>query len=155
MYTPIRTKSVQTALNRYPNQMLQSRHIHFCIPRSDTAREWQGSPKILNRYLPPEILLDATYTVSPPFHWGFISISLPFSSLALENLKTASKQAIADHIEDSAMWRPGHIRRPNPHTIFTVSSVRVPSKFRKRSGLNSDAFWYFSSLWHIALTRII
>ncbi|OJA13446.1 hypothetical protein AZE42_02298, partial [Rhizopogon vesiculosus] len=47
-------------------------------------------------------------------------------------------------MEDSARWRPGHIRRPNPHTMLTVSSVRVPSEFRKRSGLNSDAFGYFS-----------
>src|SRR6267154_1966676 len=136
--------------------MLQGRDIHCCIPRSDTAREWQGSPEVksLNKYLSTEILPNTTYDVSPPFHSGLISISPPVSSLALENLKTASKQTIADHKEASARWRPGHIRRPNPHTTLTVSSVRVPSGFKKRSGLKSNAFGYFFSSWHIPLRRI-
>ena len=133
-------------LNRYFNQMLQGPHVHIRITGSDTTTEWQGMPKVVNQYLSINILANNTYTTSPPRHCGVMSISPPFSSLAVENLKIASMETIADHIEASARWRPGHTRRPNPQTTLTVSSVRVPSGFKKRSGLNSDGFGYFTSL---------
>lgn len=111
-----------------------------------------------------------THTAIPLDHCGSKSITSPFKSIAFENVNLASMHDIAIHNEASATCRPTQILYdhkhyqcqmerqiiltnllPNPKATLTVSSLRLPSSSKKRSGKNCEGLGYFSSFRVIAL----
>ena len=74
----------------------------------------------------------ATYEIAPAEYSSFGICGTPRPSTTGEISKAARTEATVIHIDDRAMNRPGHIRRPNPKP--TSSSFTLRS--RKRSGWN-------------------
>lgn len=57
-----------------------------------------------------------TYDIAPAVYSSFGIWGMPWLSTAGEISNAARTEAMVIHIDERAMKRPGHIRRPNPKT---------------------------------------
>jgi hypothetical protein len=73
-----------------------------------------------------------TYETAPAEYCSFGICGTPRPSTTGEISKAARTEATAIHIDERAMNRPGHIRRPNPKPTSGNFTLRS----RKRSGWN-------------------
>ncbi len=74
----------------------------------------------------------ATYEIAPTEYSSFGICAIPRPSTTGEISKAARTEATVIHIDERAMNRPGHIRRPNPKPTSGGFTLRS----RKRSGWN-------------------
>jgi hypothetical protein len=74
----------------------------------------------------------ATYEIAPAEYSSFGICGTPHPSTTGEISKAARTEATVIHIDERAMNRPGHIRRPNPKPTSGSFTLRS----RKRSGWN-------------------
>lgn len=73
-----------------------------------------------------------TYEIAPTEYSSFGICGTPRPSTTGEISKAARTEATVIHIDERAMNRPGHIRRPNPKPTSGSFTLRS----RKRSGWN-------------------